>query len=290
VSISLAELPNKESLELNLVAQMESGRTVSAVFVDLDGFKQVNDQLGHAEGDRCLVEVAAAMSKVIDGRGRLYRVGGDEFCIILPNPSGSDATADAERVRLSIDRLRPFGGTTKVTASIGVATSCPELTDAKALIAAADEAMYISKWTTKNCVTTWPPAEAARQRADLAKLSQRVGSLQAQIAAQEKRDADEKQRRQRVVEALAKLLQQGRDIRDKVEYNNLQVQEVSNWKQHVAQYLTENLGDPFAVRFRNSSHQITEYPPHMILAMRVHWAGLTECMMMLNDFMAENRF
>jgi diguanylate cyclase (GGDEF)-like protein len=290
MSISLAELPNKESLEVNLVAQMEGGRTVSAVFVDLDGFKQVNDQLGHAEGDRCLVEVAAAMSKVIDDKGRLYRVGGDEFCIMLLNPSGSDATADAEQVRLSIDQLKPFGGTTKVTASIGVATSCAKLTDAKALIAAADEAMYVSKWTTKNCVTTWPPPEAARQRADLAKLDHRVGSLQVQIATQDKRAADETQRRQGIVEELAKLLQRGREIRDKVEYNNLSHQEVTNWKQHVAQYLTENLGEPFAVRFRNPSHQITQYPPHMVPAMRVHWAGLTECMMMLNDFMAENRF
>jgi len=290
VSISLAELPNKELLERDLVAQMDSGRIISAVFVDLDGFKQVNDQHGHAEGDRCLVEVAAAMSEVIDGRGRLYRLGGDEFFIMLWIPSGSDGTADAEQVRLSIDRLKPFGGITKVTASIGVATSCAKLTDAKALIAAADEAMYVSKWTTKNCVTTWPPPEAARQRAELAKLNHSVGSLQAQIGAQHKRDADEKERRQKVVKELAKLLEKGREIRDKVEYNKLSVQEVSNWKQHAAQYLTENLGEPFAVRFRTSSHQITQYPPNMAPGMRVHWAGLTEGMMMLNDFMAEHRF
>ena len=176
-----------------------------------------------------------------------------------------------------------------MTASIGVATSSTELTDAKALIAAADEAMYVSKWTTKNCVTAWPLPEAARQRAALAKLNHRVGSLQAQIAAQDKRNADEKQRRQRIVEELAKLLRQGREIRDKVEFNNLSVQEVSNWKQHVERYLTENLGEPFAVRFHNSSHQVTQYPPHMVLGMHFHWSGLTECMMMLNDFMAEHR-
>jgi diguanylate cyclase (GGDEF)-like protein len=289
MAVSLTELPNRESLERDLAAQLENGRTVSAIFVDLDGFKQVNDQQGHDEGDRCLVEVATAMSKVIDGKGRLYRVGGDEFCIMLLNPSGSDATADAEQVRLSIDRLKSLGGTMKVTASIGVATSCAKLTDTKALIAAADEAMYISKWTTKNCVTTWPPSDAARNRAEFAKLNQRVGSLQEQIAAQNKKDADDRKRKQNIVEELAKLLQEGREIRDKVEFNNFSGQEVANWKQDVERYLTKSLGVPFAVRFRSSSHQIPPYPPNMVPGMRVHWAGLTECMIMLDDFMSEHR-
>lgn len=288
--LSINDLPNKKSFEQDLAAQIDGGQVVSLILVDLDGFKQVNDQHGHPEGDKCLMESAAAMSEVIDGKGLLYRPGGDEFCIILPNRADSDATADAEQVRPSIGRLKPYGGTSKVTASIGVATFCAKLTDVKALIAAADDAMYVSKWTTKNCVTTWPPPDAARNRADLAKLNHRVGSLQAQIAAQDRRDADEKQRRQRIVEELAKLLEQGREIRDKVEYNNFSVQEVSNWKQRVTRYLTENLGEPFAVRFRSSSHQIPQYPLQMVLGMRVPWAGLTEGMMTLNDFMAEHRF
>lgn len=296
MSISIDDLPNKKSLEQDLAAQMDGGRTVSLIFVDLDGFKQVNDQHGHPEGDKCLMESAVAMSKVINGRGRLYRPGGDEFCIILPDRSGSDAAVDAEHVRLSIGSLKPFGGISKVTASVGVATSCLKLPDAKSLIAAADEAMYVSKGTGKNCVTIWPPTDAARNRSDLAKLHDRIGSVQrglqnlhAQISAQEKRDEQERRRRQRIVEELAKLLQQGREIRDKVEYNNFSVQEVSNWKQHVSQYLTENVGEPFAARFRSPSHQIVQYPPNMVVAMRVPWAGLTECMMMLNDFMAEHR-
>ena len=65
--------------------------------------------------------------------------------------------------------------------------------------------MYVSKWTTKNCVTTWPPSESARIRADLAKLTSRVGTLQAQIAAQDKKNTDEKQRRQKLVQEISKL-------------------------------------------------------------------------------------
>jgi hypothetical protein len=219
----------------------------------------------------------------------LYRPGGDEFCVILPNRSGPDAAADAEQVRLAIDSLKPFGGTSKVTASIGVATSCAKLTDARALIAAADDAMYVSKWTTKNCVTTWPPSDRARIRADLAKLNSRVGSLQEQIAAQDKRNADDKQRRTNIVQEISKLVQQGQQIRDKVEYNNYSIQEVTSWKQRATQYLTESLGESFAVRFSTQSHQIPQYPPTMIQSMRVPWAALTECLMTLIDFMAEHR-
>lgn len=286
---TLDDIPNKKSFEHDLAAQMDAGRVVSLIFVDLDGFKEVNDHHGHPEGDKCLLQAAAAMSNAIEGKGHVYRVGGDEFCIILPNRTGSDVAVDAEQVRLSIDDLKPFGGLSKVTASVGVASSCAKLSHAKALIAAADEAMYVSKWTTKNCVTTWPPSDSARIRADLAKLNSRVDSLQSQFAAQDKRNTDEKQRRQDIVQEISRLVQQGREIRDKVEYNNYSIQEVTSWKQHVTQYLTDNLGESFAVRFCTQSHQIPQYPPTMVSGMRVPWAGLTECLMALIDFMAEHR-
>lgn len=97
-------------------------------------------------------------------KGRLYRVGGDEFCILLPNFSSAESAATAERVRASIDALGPFNGTTKVTVSIGVATSDSDEErfrgDPESLVTAADEAMYVSKRVTKNRVTTWPPSEA----------------------------------------------------------------------------------------------------------------------------------
>jgi diguanylate cyclase (GGDEF)-like protein len=67
------DLPNKKAFVSDLAAEMEGGELVSLIAVDLDGFKQVNDLHGHPEGDKCLVECAAAMSKAIDGKGRLYR-------------------------------------------------------------------------------------------------------------------------------------------------------------------------------------------------------------------------
>jgi diguanylate cyclase (GGDEF)-like protein len=285
---TLDDIPNKKSFEQDVAGQMEAGRVVSLFFVDLDGFKEANDRHGHPEGDKCLLQAASAMSKAIGDKGRVYRVGGDEFCIILPNGSSSDAD-DAEQVRLSVERLKPFGGISRVTASIGVATSGVKLTDAKALIAAADEAMYVSKRTTKNCVTTWPPSDSARIRADLAKLISHVDSLQSQLSAHDKKNTDEKQRRQTIVQEISKLLLQGRELRDNVEYNNYSIQEVTKWKQHVTQYLRENLGESFAVRFCTASHLIPQYPPNMIPSMRVPWSGLTESLMTLIDFMSEHQ-
>lgn len=162
----LAELPTKDALLRDLSTQIQSETPVSLMFIDLDNFKSVNDQHGHSEGDKCLVEVVAQVSLAILGKGKLYRVGGDEFCAVLPNFSDFEASATAERVRLNVDGLKLFGGATKVTTSIGVATSTTQgLAEPESLIKSADEAMYVSKWTTKNRVTIWPPSERDRQAA-----------------------------------------------------------------------------------------------------------------------------
>jgi hypothetical protein len=113
--------------------------------------------------------------------------------------------------------------------------------------------------------------------------------LQLQFAAQGRRNTDEKQRRQEIVHEISRLVQQGREIRDKIEYNNYSIQEVTSWKQHATQYLREKLGESFAVRFCTASHQIPQYPPNMVAGMRLPWAGLTESLMTLIDFMAEHR-
>jgi diguanylate cyclase (GGDEF)-like protein len=101
----LAKLPNKESLLRDLAKQSQDGNLTSVVFIDLDNFKLVNDDHGHAEGDKCLVEIVASMGAATFGKGKLYRVGGDEFCVLLPNFSRLEAAATAERVRSTVDAL-----------------------------------------------------------------------------------------------------------------------------------------------------------------------------------------
>lgn len=130
-----------------------SGRPLSLVFLDLDGFKLVNDRHGHLSGSKALVEAAA----VIRGSARetdvVARFGGDEFSLILPDTGGEGAEAVAERIR---DRLRAFrflaadGLDIRLTASIGVATLPDVAGSAEELLRAADVAMYRVKAAGKD--------------------------------------------------------------------------------------------------------------------------------------------
>ena len=136
---------------LNLVLRREakrasrSGRPLSVLFIDMDGFKSVNDSHGHLSGSKALVEAAA----IIRGSARetdvVARFGGDEFSVILPDTGREGAVAVAERIRDRIrafDFLAPDGLTVRLTASIGVATLPDVAGSAEELLRAADTAMY----------------------------------------------------------------------------------------------------------------------------------------------------
>ena len=130
-----------------------SGRPLSLLFIDLDGFKAVNDTHGHLCGSRALVEAAA----VIRGSARetdvVARFGGDEFALVLPDTGCEGAFAVGERIReriaahvfLAQDQLN-----IRLTASVGVATLPDVAASAEELVQAADKAMYAVKDTGKN--------------------------------------------------------------------------------------------------------------------------------------------
>ena len=128
---------------------------MSLLFLDLDGFKTVNDAHGHLAGSRALVEAAA----VIRGSARetdvVARFGGDEFSIILPDTGAEGAVAVGERVRDRIE-AHPFlagdGLSLRLTASVGIATLPDVATSAEELVRAADMAMYQVKNSGKNGV------------------------------------------------------------------------------------------------------------------------------------------
>lgn len=160
---SLRQLPDKVALLRDVDNYSKNAKTISLIFVDLDGFKSVNDTLGHQSGDKCLEKVVEIMGAAIAGKGRLYRYGGDEFVVLLPNFLTPEATATAERIRAAIDVADP-SSPIKVTASVGIASSDqPKLRTAEELVKAADEAMYISKNSGKNRVTSWPPTHEGQQ-------------------------------------------------------------------------------------------------------------------------------
>jgi diguanylate cyclase (GGDEF)-like protein len=136
---------------LDLAAR--GGRQVSVVFVDLDGFKSVNDTLGHAAGDQLLIGVARRMRGAIRASDTLARLGGDEFAVLVEQ--GSDATVVARTLLATLNR--PFtldGRQVAVSASLGVATADPGLgaEQAPALVHRADVAMYTVKTSGKGGV------------------------------------------------------------------------------------------------------------------------------------------
>jgi diguanylate cyclase (GGDEF)-like protein len=140
-----------------------SGRPLSLLFLDLDGFKSVNDSHGHLCGSRALVEAAA----VIRGSARetdvVARFGGDEFSLVLPETGNEGALAVGERIRERIGAhvfLAGDGLNIHLTVSVGVATLPDAASSADELLRAADSAMYQVKARGKNGI------QAAAPRAD----------------------------------------------------------------------------------------------------------------------------
>jgi diguanylate cyclase len=148
----LTGLPNRRMfLELAgdaLGDAWSSASKCSVLFIDLDGFKPVNDTFGHAVGDALLVAVGKRLEQSSPENALVARLGGDEFAILLPKNAcaGAGPIAAARRVLASLQR--PFdlgGGKVSIDASIGIATGPDNGKRAEDLTDAADQAMYEAK-------------------------------------------------------------------------------------------------------------------------------------------------
>jgi diguanylate cyclase (GGDEF)-like protein len=160
----LTGLPNRRYLERQIVDRAAGGRDRSqAVFaIDLDGFKPVNDSHGHAIGDRVLTAVARRIASVIDERGILARVGGDEFVAIMPLNDGqerAEARAIAESIRNSLDAnpVELDGLSFRVGCSVGVAIVPEDAMSLAGAIVVADAALYEAKRAGRNRVADNAP-------------------------------------------------------------------------------------------------------------------------------------
>jgi diguanylate cyclase (GGDEF)-like protein len=146
--------------QLAIEAGATAGRGYSVLFVDLDHFKRVNDQHGHATGDRVLQAAAQALQKGVRHSDIVGRIGGEEFGVLLPHTDLDQALRVAEHLRHSIEQLQwPIGVDgqgLKITASMGVANSPDGQISLQSLQQRADSAMYQAKAAGRNRVTSLP--------------------------------------------------------------------------------------------------------------------------------------
>lgn len=128
--------------------------------VDLDHFKGVNDQWGHATGDAVLAHVAALMQHTVRSADTVGRVGGEEFLVLLPDTGLEEARHLAERLRerLAHTPLQREGGCITVTASLGLSDLSVHDASAEEALGRADRALYEAKAAGRNCLRVWPRA------------------------------------------------------------------------------------------------------------------------------------
>lgn len=147
----LTELPNRHGLERYFKDEFFGLNSGAVFFVDLDRFKSINDTLGHDIGDLLLQEVAGRLRKCVALKGKVFRLGGDEFLIALPDCSIEDAQEEAQHILREVKKPYSIeGNELYVTASLGISMAPAHGTDRSALMKAADTALYTSKDSGKN--------------------------------------------------------------------------------------------------------------------------------------------
>ena len=160
---ALTGLPNRnlfwERLAQNLARARRESQNLAALWIDLDGFKAVNDRLGHAAGDQLLQRVASRLVARMRESDLVARMGGDEFAVVLPDITDLDAVMQIA-ADLTKQMSQPFelqNDICHISASIGVALYPLHTHDGETLVKYADMAMYVAKHAGKNQVALWQP-------------------------------------------------------------------------------------------------------------------------------------
>lgn len=145
-------------LEHALAVQQRSARTCAVLFLDLDGFKTINDTLGHSAGDKLLVEVGLRLQASVRGHDTVARLGGDEFAVLLESVDLPTAIEIAQRIHAALGEPVPIEGSgVSAQASIGIALS-GDTTRPDDILRNADAAMYTAKRQGKNRHSIFPSA------------------------------------------------------------------------------------------------------------------------------------
>jgi diguanylate cyclase (GGDEF)-like protein len=153
----LTGLSNRRALVATLRRELAEAaryqRPCALILLDLDHFKQLNDNHGHECGDRVLVAVADTLRRTLRTADAVGRWGGEEFLALLPDTDGNEALRVAEKLRAAIAACQVPGSAVAVTASFGVAGGGPHTVSVDALVQAADRALYEAKAKGRNAVT-----------------------------------------------------------------------------------------------------------------------------------------
>jgi diguanylate cyclase (GGDEF)-like protein len=146
----LTGVGNYRALHARLVAEIarhqRHGREFALVLLDLDGFKAINERHGHLDGDRLLAEIGSSLGKETRGEDSVFRQGGDEFAVIVPEVSAEEAEDVAKRLRGRVSR-RGFGSDQRrpVTAATGIAMYPADGRGVDELLTVADEDLRAAK-------------------------------------------------------------------------------------------------------------------------------------------------
>ena len=148
-----------EALRLEICRTRRYGSPLGVAVVDLDHFKRTNDTWGHAGGDEVLRDFVRRARRILREGDSLFRLGGEEFVLLLPCTDLDGAAAAAERLLAALrESPVPFLDTSiPVAASVGVATLEPADRDAEDLLARADSALYVAKASGRDRVVSAPP-------------------------------------------------------------------------------------------------------------------------------------
>jgi diguanylate cyclase (GGDEF)-like protein len=166
---ALTGLPNRRAIDDHLKRLLaQAGRSLtpmSAILMDLDHFKQINDTFGHERGDEVLAAVGAVMRTELRGSDFAGRSGGEEFIVMLPDTDRAGAMRVAEHLRQAMHSLSMPGVTREVTASFGVASYPDDALDGETLMRLADRALYSAKQNGRDRVEATSSAGLGLRRA-----------------------------------------------------------------------------------------------------------------------------
>ncbi|WP_316184553.1 MULTISPECIES: GGDEF domain-containing protein [unclassified Bradyrhizobium] len=168
----LTGLRNRAGLIDALQSRLDAGgdRSFAVLYLDLDGFKPVNDTFGHAAGDELLKIVGQTLRQTASRGDVIARIGGDEFVVLAGDPALDHALALGERIIevMTAPMALPGGAHVQIGISIGIAVAPEHGTDPEALLFAADAALYEAKSSGKSC---WRLASAEANLAALRKIA-----------------------------------------------------------------------------------------------------------------------